>query len=204
MLQELFSDFIALFVIIDPIGALPLFIALTADDTPQQRRRMATHAVATAYAVLLVFIVAGQFLLGALHIRIMSFQLAGSTILFLFALSLVFGISLTSKRSAAATSDSARAVFPLAIPAIAGPGTMLTVVLLTDNDRFSILEQIKTSLVLGLVLLVTLGFLSLSTRIMRLIGESGTLIVSRIMGLILASIAVENGVKAVAALAKGF
>ncbi len=88
------------------------------------------------------------------------------------------------------------------MPAIAGPGTILTVVLLTDNDRFSVLDQVMTSLTLGVVLLVTLSLLLLSGPIMKLIGRAGTVIVSRVMGLIFASLAVDNGLRAIAALAQ--
>jgi len=201
MLASLFSDFTTMFVVVDPIGTLPLFIALTASLAPAQRRRVALAGVGVAYLVLLVFIAGGQFLLAALHIRIMSFQLAGSLILLLFALTLVFGIPLGGHGSnEAAGSDLERAVFPLAMPAIAGPGTILTVVLLTDNDRFSVQDQVVTSLTLGVVLLVTLGLLLLSGPIMKLIGRPGTVIVSRVMGLILASLAVDNGLRAVMAL----
>lgn len=202
LLQSLFSDFVTIFVVVDPVGTLPIFVVAAAGLQAAQRRRMAAYASAIAFGVLLFFIVAGQLLLQALHVRILSFQLAGSIMLFLFAVSLVFGIRLGPDYFDQAPSDASRAVFPLAIPGIAGPGAMLAVVVLTDNDRFSIPEQAQTTGMLALVMVVTLLALLVSDRIIRVIGEGGTNVVSRVMGLILASIAIDNGITAVEALAR--
>ena len=197
----MFSDFMTLFVVVDPIATLPLFIALTTGMPAARRRRIALFGSLVAFLILMAFLVGGQFLLEALHIRVPSFQLAGSIILFLFAVTLVFDIDLEGGDAERAdASDIERAIFPLAIPVIASPGAMLAVVLLTDNDRFSVLDQARTAGMLVLVMVITLGVLLLSQPILRIIRKPGTIIVSRVMGLILASLAVDNAVRAIAAL----
>jgi multiple antibiotic resistance protein len=197
----MFSDFMTLFVVVDPIATLPLFIALTTGMAAARRRRIALFGSLVAFLILMAFLVGGQFLLEALHIRVPSFQLAGSIILFLFAVTLVFDIDLEGGGAERAdASDLERAIFPLAIPIIASPGAMLAVVLLTDNDRFSVLDQARTASMLVLVMVITLCVLLLSQPILRIIRKPGTIIVSRVMGLILASLAVDNAVRAIAEL----
>jgi multiple antibiotic resistance protein len=199
--QRMFSDFTTLFVVVDPIATLPLFIALTTGMAAARRRRIAVFGSLVAFLILMAFLAGGQFLLEALHIRVPSFQLAGSIILFLFAVTLVFDIDLEGGDAERAdASDIERAIFPLAIPIIASPGAMLAVVLLTDNDRFSVLDQARTAGMLVVVMVITLGVLLLSQPILRIIRKPGTIIVSRVMGLILASLAVDNAVRAIAAL----
>jgi len=199
--QRMFSDFTTLFVVVDPIATLPLFIALTTGMAAARRRRIAVFGSLVAFLILMAFLAGGQFLLEALHIRVPSFQLAGSIILFLFAVTLVLDIDLEGGDAERAdASDIERAIFPLAIPIIASPGAMLAVVLLTDNDRFSVLDQARTAGMLVLVMVITLGVLLLSQPILRIIRKPGTIIVSRVMGLILASLAVDNAVRAIAAL----
>jgi len=118
---------------------------------------------------------------------------------------LVFGVPIGGA-AAGGDEDTAagghhdRAVFPLAIPTIAGPATMLTVLLLTDNARFDIGQRLEIAAVLAVVLAMTLLMLLLAGPIMRLLGRTGTLVVGRVMGLILASLATDNAMNAIAAL----
>lgn len=185
-------DFITLWVVIDPIGTLPVFIAVTASLTASERRFVAFRSVLVAFVILLVFIMLGQVLLDALDLGLPSFQIAGAIVLFLFALQMIFGPSKPEVEVKSATSYKESAVFPLAIPSIAGPGAMLTVVILTDNNRFSIGEQILTAGVMGAILVVSLLFMLLATPILKLIGDSGASIISRVMGMILAAVAVNS------------
>ena len=185
-------EFVTLLAVLDPTAAVPVFLAVTAGLSRRQSLQVAGYAVATAFLVLLFFICSGQFLLEALKIPMTSFQLAGSIVLLLFGLKLVLGQ--VTAEAAAIPPDATmaqRAVFPLAIPTIAGAGSMLTVVLLTDNNVRSIAEQALTTLRLVLVLVIVFCILVLSKQIYRLIGRPGVEVMSRVSGLILASIAVN-------------
>ncbi len=198
-MQRLFNEFVTLFVVLDPFSTLPVFLALAHGLDATSTRRLALRAVGIAAVVLLFFVVAGQALLQAMGIPLSSFQLAGSAVLFLFALKMIFG-ELHHAPAADAQPHGDPAVYPLAIPTIAGPGSMLTVVLLTDHSQFSLVQQIETALEIGVVLLLTLLILLAARPIVRLVGSAGVNVIGRVMGLILASLAVHNGVQALAAL----
>jgi multiple antibiotic resistance protein len=195
VLEKILFDLVTLWVTIDPIGTLPVFIGLTEGLEARARRRAAVKSVLIAGAILLVFLALGEYLLAALQIRLVSFQIAGGIVLFLFALTMVFGKSQTDK-DAGAESGHDIAVFPLAMLSIATPGAMLAVVLLTDNSRFNIAEQVQTAGALAVVLAAQLGLLLCANSIVRLIGRSGANILSRVMGMILAAAAVETVVSA--------
>jgi multiple antibiotic resistance protein len=186
-------EFVTLFVILDPIGTIPIFLAATLGLSPRDALKVAAYAVAIAFVVLLFFIAVGQLLLEALHIPMPSFQLAGSIVLLMFGLNLVLGQ--VTKEAAALPADTSlyeRAVYPLGIPGIAGPGAILTVVLLTDNNTRSLKEQALTTGELVVCLLVLLGLFSVARLLTRALGRGGIEVISRVFGLILSSIAVNN------------
>lgn len=190
-----------LWVVLDPVSTVPVFLALTPGMAATRRRRLATVAVLISAGVLLFFIAAGQTLLRALGIPLYSFQIAGGIVLFLFALNMVFGTTKPQHAreiEAPAEPDSSIAVYPLAIPAIAGPGAMLAVVLLTDNDRYSVVEQLDTVAMLFAVLFILWLALLAANPISRVIGAAGANILARVMGLILAAVAVDNVLRAAA------
>ena len=192
------KEFISLWVVIDPIGSIPVFIAITAGFTVSVQRKIAIKATFIAAAILLFFIVGGQALLEALDIPLDAFQVAGGIVLFLFALTMIFGESKPDEEQEQIDgSFSHLAVFPLAVPSLASPGAMLAVVMLTDNHRYSLTEQLITAAVMLSVILCSLILFFLAAPIQRLIGNSGASIVSRVMGLILASVAVDNILKGV-------
>ena len=199
-MQRLFNEFVTLFVVLDPFSTLPVFLALTGGLGAAQARRLAVRAVLIAGAVLLFFVIAGQALLQAMGIPLSSFQLAGSVVLFLIGLKMIFGELHQAGDASAPEADHDPAVFPLAIPSIAGPGTMLTVVLLTDHTHHSIVDQIETVVEIAVVLLLTLGVLFAARVVVRLVGKSGVNVIGRVMGLVLASLAVHNAVLAMQAL----
>ena len=186
-----------LWAVIDPIGSVPVYLSQTQHLTLKQRRKVALKAVAIASGVLIFFLVAGQLLLEAMQIPLPAFQAAGGLVLLLFALTMIFGESkpeqeqkLTQDISHSELADLA--VYPLAIPSIASPGGMMAVVMLTDNHRYSVVDQAITAGVMMAVLFVSLLLLLSATTIQKWIGNIGAAIISRVMGLILAAVAVNN------------
>ena len=157
---------------------------------------MAFRAVLYSAGILLAFLIGGQLLLSGLGIRLASFQLAGGVILFLLAVQMIFGTGVADE-TAEPEPGHDMAVFPIAVPNIAGPGAIAAIVVLTDNNRASIPEQALTAAMLGLVLLVTLILLLLANPIHRMLGRAGASLVVRVMGLILAALAAEQVVAGV-------
>lgn len=197
MLQERINDFVTLFVVIDPIGTLPIFLATTASLKDDVRRKTAIFAVLFAFGVLLFFIAFGQHLLAHIGIPLRAFQIAGGVVLFVFALHMVLGPDDSPTASKGKVDPVEVAIHPVAIPAIAGPGAMLAVVLLTDSSRYDVTDQIMTSVMLGLVLLVQLALLLAAGPIARRIGRGGANIIRRVMGMILAAVAANMSLTAV-------
>jgi multiple antibiotic resistance protein len=196
-LSGLIRDFITIFVVVDPIGSIPIFVYATQGVPAERHRAVAIRAVAVAGGVLLFFLVAGQLVLEAIGISLASFRIAGGLVLFLFALSMIFGESKPEAELAGAQGDPMdRAVFPLAMPSIASPGAMLAVVALTDNDRFSVAEQAVTAGLLLVVLALTLLTLFAAVPLNRRLGASGASVISRVMGIILAAVAVDAVLRA--------
>jgi multiple antibiotic resistance protein len=191
--NQIVTQFLTLWAMLDPIGHLPLFLGATGDLPPQARRRAAILAVVFAFFILLFFGIVGQFLLHAMGISLLSFQIAGGIILLVFSLSMVLGNPPTAAQSPAdpQTDPLGVAIYPLATPIIAGPGSMLAIILLTDNNRFTISEQAVTLGALAIVLSLMLIVFLLSDIISRIIGRGGTNVLRRIMGVILAALSVN-------------
>lgn len=185
--------FITFFAVIDPIGTVPVFIAVTDKYDLKTKRRVALLATVVSACVLLFFVVIGELILKALSIPLPAFQISGGIVLFVFALTMIFGDSKPEQEiKLLEKSHKETAIFPLAVPSIASPGAMLAAVLLTENSLFSILEQAQTALVMLSVLVLVYILMLLSGFITRLIGSSGASVISRVMGLILSSIATTN------------
>ena len=192
----MFEQFVTLWVVIDPIGTIPVFVAVAAHMPVRARRRMAWQATAVAAGVLGFFLVLGQFLIDALGISLPAFQIAGGLVLFLFALSMIFGMRAAEETAGAQSRGENPAVFPLAVPSLASPGAMLAIVLLTDNNRFSIPEQAVTAAIMLVVLACACAMMLAAGPILRVIRPSGAAIVSRVMGMVLAAVAVDNVIEA--------
>lgn len=187
------KDLITLIVVIDPVGSIPVFLFAVQGVPRKLHRRLALRAVAIAALVLIAFLVGGQLLLETLGLRFGSFQIAGGVILFLFAMTMVFGESKPAREIEEAERDHlAGAVFPLAMPSIASPGAMLAIVILTDNHTESIAEQAITAGLLILVLVLTLLLLLAASAVHKIIGNTGASVISRVMGIVLATIAVDS------------
>jgi multiple antibiotic resistance protein len=191
-------EFVTLFVILDPIATVPIFLVATAGLARKDALKVAFFAVCVAFLVLLVAIAAGQLLLEALHIPMPAFQLAGSLVLLLFGLKMVLGKVVEEVRALPADYTLLeRAVYPLAIPGIAGAGAILTVVLLTDNNSRTLAEQALTTGETALCLVIFFGLYATAAQLFRFLGRSGVEIVSRVFGLVLASIAVNGLITAI-------
>ncbi len=189
---SLAREFVTLFVVIDPIGTVPVYLYAVSRVPQHLHRRFALRAVAIATLVLLLFLVCGQLVLETLGLRLGSFQIAGGIVLFLFALTMIFGDSKPEREIEEAGRDHlSGAVFPLAMPSIASPGAMLAVVILTRNENNSVAEQAVTAGLLLIVLLITLALLLAASLVHRLIGNTGAAVISRVMGIVLATIAVD-------------
>lgn len=191
-------EFVTLFVVLDPVATVPVFLSVTGGLSRGRSLTVAAYALGISFLVLLFFISGGQFLLQALKIPMASFQLAGSIVLLLFGLKMVLGrVTAEAAEMPAEATLIERAIYPLAIPGIAGAGAILTVVLLTDNSVRSLAEQGITMGILALCLVCFFVLFAAAGAIGRLLGKSGIEIVSRVFGLILASIAVNGLVVAI-------
>ena len=189
----LIKELVTLFVVIDPVGSVPVFLFAVQNVPRKLHRLFALRAVAIAALVLLAFLVGGQFLLETLGLRLGSFQIAGGIILFVFAMTMIFGESKPLREIEEAERDHlAGAVFPLAMPSIASPGAMLAVVILTDNHTESLADQATTAGLLMIVMLLTLILLLAASFVHRFIGNTGASVISRVMGIVLATIAVDS------------
>lgn len=189
--QNHFTEFVALFVIIDPIGSTSIFLALTGGMTPAEQRRVAFKSILVSAIILVAFAIAGRLLLGGMGISISSFQIAGGIVLLIFGLDMVFEFVPQHKLDDAQGKRDV-AIYPLAMPAIAGPGTIMAVVLLSDDDRGNIIGQSITILVLLVILAVTYVMFRLAMILHRFIGHTGAHIAKKIMGLLLAAVAVDR------------
>jgi multiple antibiotic resistance protein len=189
MLEKIIRDFMTLWTTIDPISNLALFAGLTAAMHRGERRRIALRASIYAAIILVVAGIIGQIVLDAMGIRLRSLQIAGGLILFVFGLHMVFGWLDQPGPSMEKGRDLS--VFPLAVPAIAGAGAITAVILLNDNDVYSVNQRVETAVVLLVVLVINYVLLLLSDFILRFIGRQGAAILTRVMGIILTALSVE-------------
>jgi len=203
MLELFISAFVTLFVVIDPPGCAPIFASLTNGAPPQARRTMAIRSILVATGILIFFALLGEDLLGAMGISLDAFRIAGGIMLFMIATDMVFE-KRTERRSSRAEDVKAQpghddvSVFPMAIPMIAGPGSIASVMLLTAKARG--LEE--TAVVLGalaVVLLLTAAALLAAGPLMRLLGYKMEAMITRLLGVVLAALAAQyviDGAKA--------
>jgi len=200
--HRLFNDFVTLLVVIDPINVIPAFMLLTQYLSLETRRRTALRAVVFAAVILVAFIIVGQIVLEALGIDLPAFSIAGGLVLLAVSLQRILRpTERPAKEEVDEVADSPQdvAVFPLATPLIAGPGSIIAVVLLTDNEQFGIVEQTQTTLVMLGVMILLYLMLLMAGRIQRLLGNTGSDVLSRIAALVLAALSVDiiiNGIRA--------
>lgn len=190
MLENILRDALILFATIDPIGSTALFAAVTASMTPERRKKTASKAMLYSFAVLLGSMVLGQLVLSTMGVQLISLQVAGGVILFLFGIQMIFGKEAGNPEEEIEQGHDP-AVFPLSVPNIAGPGSIMAVIVLTDNATRSFSEQLMTAGVLMTVLLFTYGLMRAAEPILRVIGRNGAAILVRVMGMLLAALSVE-------------
>lgn len=195
MMEFFISAFVTLFVVIDPPGCAPIYASMTTAASARQRRAMAIRAVVISAAILLLFGLWGKQLLGLLGVDLYSFRIAGGIMLFMIALEMVFE-KRTQRREDRAQKilDTPEvedvSVFPIAMPMIAGPGSITTVMLLMARadgmqDRLVVFGAMAAVLLLMLIALLTAG------PLMALLGQKIEAVITRLLGVLLAALAVQ-------------
>ncbi len=194
------STFTTLFVIADPFGNMPVFLALTSRMTPRERRTAAWQATATSLAVLTIFGLFGQYILGFLHISVQAMQLSGGLLLLLVSLQL-----LTGREADPGGPGSVNvALVPLGVPLLAGPGSIVAVMIAAQDavisGRNGIIAVVVAILLVHVIEYITMRF---ANPIHRLIGEGGTMFLTKIAGMLLAAIATQLMINAILAIIQG-
>jgi multiple antibiotic resistance protein len=196
VLTELFlSAFVTFFVVIDPPGCAPIYAGLTKGASAAQARNMALRATMIASIILLIFALFGQELLGALHIELNSFRIAGGLMLFFIAFDMVFE-KRTQRREERAEKIAATpeiedvSVFPMAMPMLAGPGAIAAVMLLM-NEANGLSESLEVLAALAAVLVITAASLVAAGPLIRLLGDKVEAVITRLLGVLLAALAAQ-------------
>lgn len=192
--------FAMLFVVIDPIGLMPMFMALTSDADQAARRMVALKAVATATVILVIFALAGESVLHFLGISLPAFRIAGGLLLFMIAAEMLFEKRTERRRRNVdeASSDSHQgqfvdevSIFPLGLPLIAGPGAIASVILLMSHNQGNVKAQVAVIGVLIGTLLLTLVMFLMAGKLSKFISPEVTKALTRVLGMILAALAVQ-------------
>jgi multiple antibiotic resistance protein len=224
------AAFVTILVVVDPPGVVPIFVALTKDEGPRRRRAILIRAVLIAFGVALFFLIAGRAVLSYLGVTVHAFSISGGILLFVAAMPMLFGqrgglqapegkergartIAQTDAHSKVADQNGARAtanndisVFPLAMPLLSGPGTIATILLLTSQAGGDVKKLAAIGVAIAVVFLVSFVSLYLGARLIRLVGEGGVHIATRVMGIVLAALAVQyilNGIAGYYTLLRG-
>lgn len=187
----LITAFATLFVVIDPPGLVPLFIALTQGMDAAHRRRLALRACLIAAFLLTLFGLAGEAILGFIGISMPAFRIAGGILLFLTALDMLFERRTQRREGQKAEQDHDPSVFPLATPLIAGPGAIASMILLVGQGGGTWGATLTVMLLMAAVLAVTFLFLLASPPLERLLGRTGTVVITRLLGMLLAALSVQ-------------
>lgn len=193
--------FMTLFVIVDPIGLAPIFAGLTDKTSKRHQRKMAIKGSIVGACILLFFALAGKPFLGALGISMEALRVAGGIMLFLISLEMVFEKRMERKQEAAEKIEDVFddvSVFPVAIPLIAGPGSIASIILLMTNQENNFEGQLIVIGALVAVLFISLITFLLAARVMGLMGETVSTVLTRVLGIILAALAAQfiiDGIK---------
>ena len=189
--EFLLTSFVALFIIIDPIGLTPVFIAITQGMDDTLRRKVALRSVLVSAFFISLFIAGGETVLGFIGISMPAFRIAGGILLFLTALDMLF--QRRSKRRENQTEQELiddPSVFPLAIPLIIGPGAIATVILIA-GAKPGLVGVASTGFITASVLLTVFVFFSAASRVEKLLGKTGIDVLTRLLGMLLAALSVQ-------------
>lgn len=203
MLDSSLNAFVTLFVIIDPVALVPLFMGLTHRLTTCERHKVAYKACWISLILLLLFAFGGEWLLTLMGISDAAFQIAGGFLLMIASVEMVVGhhtgmTSTTPHEEKEASSGRDITVFPLAIPLISGPGALTTVILFTKEAENSVLQQGILVGIIAVVVGITFVFLRAAPHVQKLLGVTGSNVVTRVFGIILTALATQfiiTGVK---------
>lgn len=203
MIEQLVKEFVVLFVVIEPISLVPIFGALTSGADARYRRVMALKACALAAGILIAFALVGARFLDALGISIHAFKIGGGLLLFMIAADMVFARQSGLRSTTVREQEEARfrediSVFPLAFPLIAGPGALATVLLMIGELGGEPLALAGLLGVLLLIILIVLVLLLSTPLVMKVIGQTGANVISRLFGVVLTALAVQyvvNGIR---------
>jgi multiple antibiotic resistance protein len=193
------AAFVTLLVVVDPPGVVPLYVALTKGETSANRRAILTRAVLIAFGAAIFFLIAGRAVLSYLGVTVHAFSISGGILLFVAAMPMLFGQrgGLQSPEPKERSEGHDIAVFPLAMPLLSGPGTIATILLLTSQAGGDMQKLGAIGVAIAAVFLVAFVTLYLGARLIRLVGEGGVDIATRVMGIVLAALAVQyvlNGI----------
>jgi multiple antibiotic resistance protein len=194
MLETFGFTLVALLVIVDPFGTAVIFASMTTNNTAAERRRQAIRATMIAAVVLLVFALLGGWLLRALGIGLPAMKVAGGLLLFLLAADMVMGqtfLRATPEEQKAGAEQQDVSVFPLAIPLLAGPGGMTSMVLMREQARGDPMQFAAVMAALVVVLVLTLVCLLAAGQVARLLGRTGGHVIGRVLGVLLAALAAQ-------------
>ena len=189
-LSAIITAFVTLFVVIDPPGLAPLFIALTNGMSDARRRRIGWRATVIAAFLLTLFGLAGEKILSGIGISLPAFRIAGGILLFLTALDMLFERRTERREGQAPTQEDDPSVFPLATPLLAGPGALATMILLVGQDA-SATHMLVIQLAMLAVLGIAAALFALADPIARLLGRTGTMVLTRLFGMLLAALSIQ-------------
>jgi len=194
-MPEYINFFVVLFIVLDPIGVAWLFSAMTRHNSPSQKRSMVIRGVLLSAVILYLFFFAGNSLLGWMGITLPAFRIAGGILLFLLSLEMVFARQSGLRSTTRGEQDEAQqkddvSVFPLAFPLLAGPGALTTIILMTAQVH-TVNDRLIYSAVIFVACLTTLLILLTTQRIVDLLGQTGSNVVNRLLGLLLSALAVQ-------------
>ncbi|MEN3322115.1 MarC family protein [Mariniflexile soesokkakense] len=192
MTTEIITKILFLIAVIDPLGSVPVYLEATKDFDLKHKRKIAVRASIVAFFILLFFILVGQLILEGMNVSLDAFQISGGVILFLFALTMIFGEGKPESEKHSIKDYKHVTIFPVAIPSIASPGAIMAVVLMTDNHLYAIKDQFVTVILVLVVVALTMLLLLAANVVQKRVGEYGITVISKIMGLILASYAVQS------------
>ena len=186
-------SFLTMLVVVDPVGLVPMFLVLSGNRPAIERRRIARRAVMTAAGILLAFALGGSWLLMSLGISLGAFQVAGGMLLVWIAVRMVFAEyhRETAEEAAEARNRPDISVFPLAIPIISGPGSMASILILMGEARDTWQGVLTVLAATSIVLVSCYGALLLSEPLARVLGQTGINVVTRVLGVLLAALAVQ-------------